>query len=142
MVRGSPTSAAQPCALGVVEASDAGLRLAPAFLQLTAADAPQTLANTLATQEARIRALAGCSAAKESLGGMSADDVLTVALGICGLPSSPAALASFANVDTAMPEVRTRWSGERSIWSEVAARDGTCCISPSSTRRSPSSGLT
>jgi SAM-dependent methyltransferase len=97
------------CALGVVEASDAGLRLSPALLQLTAADAPQTLANTLATQEARIRALAGCSAAKGSLGGMSADDVLTVALGIWGLPSSPAALASFANVDTAMPEVRTLW---------------------------------
>lgn len=96
------------CGLGVVEAGDGGFRLSHAFLELTAPEVPQTLANTLATQGARIRALAGC-AAPETAEGMPTDDVFTVAMGIWGLPSSPAALASFASVDAAMPEVQALW---------------------------------
>ena len=95
--------------LGVLEGGEGGFRLSPDFLRLAAPDAPQTLANTLGTQAARIRALERCCATSESLGNIPAGDVLAVAMGIWGLPSSPAALTSFAGVDAAMPEVRALW---------------------------------
>lgn len=95
--------------LGVLETGNSRFCLSPTFLHLMAPDAPQTLSNTLATQGIRIRALAECGAAKAACETMATDDVLTVAMGIWGLPISPAALASFASVDAAMPEARALW---------------------------------
>jgi SAM-dependent methyltransferase len=95
--------------LGVLDGGEGGFRLSPDFLRLTDPGAPQTLANTLGTQAARIRALTRCCAASGSGGDLPEEDALTVALGIWGLPSSPAALGSFGAVDAGMPEVRVLW---------------------------------
>lgn len=95
--------------LGVLENSDGGFRLSPSFLVLTAPDAPQTLANWLGINGVYIRTLEECSKDHRSYQELTADEIVKVARGAWGLPSSPLAMASFAEVDASFPEIRDVW---------------------------------
>lgn len=95
--------------LGVLENSDGGFRLSPEFLVLTAPDAPQTLANWLGINGVYVRTLEECSKDHIPYQELAADKIVTVARGAWGLPSSPLAMVSFAEVDASFPEIRDVW---------------------------------
>lgn len=95
--------------LGVLESSNGKLMLSPPFLVLTASDAPQSLANWLADNSIFIQVLEECYTDQKPYQSLPPDDIVTVAKGAWGLPSSPQALASFAELDAFIPEVQELW---------------------------------
>lgn len=95
--------------LGVMQDAGGRFRLAPAFLVLTAPDAPQTLENWIGINGVYLRALEQCLEPPKAYQELGAEEIVRVARGAWGLPSSPQALASFAEVDASVPEIREVW---------------------------------
>jgi SAM-dependent methyltransferase len=99
---------------GVLEGSNGKFKLSPPFLILTAPDAPQTLANWLEDSGVWIRALKECHTGQKPYQSLPSDEIVTIARGAWGLPSSSQALDSFAELDASIPEIQKLW--QRGGW--------------------------
>lgn len=95
--------------LGILENSTGIYRVSPPFQLLTGPDAPMTLGNWFGGLDVDIKALEACHTEQKPYQSLSSDETVSIAKSAWGLPSSPLALASFAELDAAIPAVRKMW---------------------------------
>ena len=89
-----------------------GYLISERFGVLASPDAPQSLPNLLAKERVLERALEGAASAGDSYIGLSAEDVLAMAVGTGMHPSSPTTRAFWGSaVAGTMPELHSLWEG-------------------------------
>jgi SAM-dependent methyltransferase len=94
---------------GIVEYANGGYRTADGFLALDGEDRASTLGDRLGFIELLRRAIASGAERAPGFATVSEEESFALARGVWGRPTSPAALASWAELDSAIPEAKSLW---------------------------------
>ncbi|MDX1411878.1 MAG: class I SAM-dependent methyltransferase [Nitrospirales bacterium] len=95
--------------LGILEYADGRFQLSPPFLVFTDPDAPQTLGHWFGSYDVDIKTLETCYTDQRPYQSLPPEEIVSYAKGAWGLPSSPLALISFAELDSSIPEIQEVW---------------------------------
>jgi cyclopropane fatty-acyl-phospholipid synthase-like methyltransferase len=96
-------------ALQVVRREGSKYQLTQGWAAIAADDRPAALGDRLTATQPLQRALAGCFDPPRQFDEVAADEAVAMARSVWGVPTSQAALESWAALDAAMPEVRSVW---------------------------------
>jgi len=96
-------------ALQILRREGSAYRLAEGWAEMNADDRPATLGDRLAILPLVQNAVARCLEPSVGFDAVPPEEAVTLANSVWGVPSSPAALESWAALDEAMPEVRAVW---------------------------------